>query len=67
MIFKPAELTPLTALKLAEIMAEAGVPAAEGGKMACGNDMLNFSQCIGVKKGVPVKISFKARALPIKD
>lgn len=27
MIFKPAELTPLTALKLAEIMAEAGVPA----------------------------------------
>jgi betaine-aldehyde dehydrogenase len=27
MIFKPAELTPMTALKLAEIMAEAGVPA----------------------------------------
>lgn len=27
MIFKPAELTPLTALKLAEIMTEAGVPA----------------------------------------
>ncbi len=27
MIFKPAELTPLTALKLAEIMSEAGVPA----------------------------------------
>ena len=26
MIFKPAELTPLTALKLAEIMTEAGVP-----------------------------------------
>ncbi len=26
MIFKPAELTPLTALKLAEIMVEAGVP-----------------------------------------
>ena len=26
MIFKPAELTPLTAAKLAEIMAEAGVP-----------------------------------------
>jgi betaine-aldehyde dehydrogenase len=26
MIFKPAELTPLTALKLAEIMADAGVP-----------------------------------------
>lgn len=26
MIFKPAELTPLTALKLAEIYAEAGVP-----------------------------------------
>jgi betaine-aldehyde dehydrogenase len=27
MIFKPAELTPLTAAKLAEIMTEAGVPA----------------------------------------
>ena len=27
MIFKPAELTPLTAAKLAEIMAEAGIPA----------------------------------------
>src|SRR5260221_3061018 len=27
MIFKPAELTPLTAVKLAEIMAEAAVPA----------------------------------------
>ncbi|MEP9369473.1 betaine-aldehyde dehydrogenase [Xanthobacter sp. VNH20] len=26
MIFKPAELTPLTAVKLAEIMSEAGVP-----------------------------------------
>jgi betaine-aldehyde dehydrogenase len=26
MVFKPAELTPLTALKLAEIMSEAGVP-----------------------------------------
>ena len=47
--------------------AEAGVPAAEGGKMACGSDMLNFHQTISVKKDVPVKISFKARALPIKD
>jgi betaine-aldehyde dehydrogenase len=27
MIFKPAELTPLTAAKLAEIMVEAGIPA----------------------------------------
>ncbi len=26
MIFKPAELTPLTAIRLAEIMREAGVP-----------------------------------------
>jgi betaine-aldehyde dehydrogenase len=42
MIFKPAELTPLSALKLAEIMTEAGVPdgvfnvlqgAAETGRM----------------------------------
>ena len=47
--------------------AEAGVPAAEGEKMACGSDMLNFTQRIRVMKGVPVKISFKARALPIKD
>lgn len=27
MIFKPSEVTPLTALKLAEIYTEAGVPA----------------------------------------
>ena len=47
--------------------AEAGVPAAEGRKMACGNDMLNFYQRIDVKKGVPVKISFKARALPLTE
>jgi len=47
--------------------AEAGVPAAEGNKMACGSDMLNFSQKISVKKGVPVKISFMARALPLSE
>ena len=47
--------------------ADAGVPAAEGEKMACGSDMLNFHQSIAVKKGVPVTITFKARALPVKD
>lgn len=45
---------------------EAGCEAAEGKMMACGNDMLNFSQTIQVKKGVRVSISFKARALPLK-
>jgi len=47
--------------------AEVGVPAAEGKNMACGNDMLNFSQKIDVKKGVRVKMSFKARALPLSE
>ena len=47
--------------------AEAGTPAAEGEKMACGSDMLNFTQRIDVKKDVPVTITFKARALPVKD
>ena len=47
--------------------AEAGVPAPEGRKMACGNDMLTFTQMINVRKGVPVKISFKARALPLEQ
>lgn len=47
--------------------AEAGVPAAEGEKMTCGSDKLNFTQRIRVRKGVPGNISFKARALPIKD
>jgi hypothetical protein len=46
---------------------EAGVPAAEGSKMACGSDMINFHQPIKVKKGVRVKITFKARALPVLD
>ena len=45
--------------------AEAGVPAAEGRKMACGSDMINFQQALKLKKGVPVRISFKARALPL--
>jgi len=47
--------------------AEAGVPAAEGDRMACGNDMLRMGQRMNVKKGERVKISFKARAFPIKD
>ena len=46
--------------------ATAGVPAADGRRMACGNDMINFYQTIEVKKDVPVTISFSARAFPIK-
>lgn len=42
--------------------AAAGVPAAEGSRMACGNDMLNFSCSLTLRKGVPVTIRFKARA-----
>ena len=41
------------------------MPAAEGEKMACGSDMINFQRALRVKKGVPVRISFKARALPL--
>ena len=33
--------------------------------MACGSDMINFSQVLKLQKGVPVRISFKARALPL--
>ncbi len=47
--------------------AETGVEAADGDKMACGHDLLRFCQNIKVKKGVPVKITFKARAMPILD
>ena len=43
---------------------EAKCPAAEGVCMACGNDMLNFTQMMPVRKGVRVSVSFKARALP---
>lgn len=46
---------------------EAGVPAAEGNRMACGCDMLNFHQRLVLKKGVPVTVTFKARALPIRE
>ena len=46
--------------------ATAGVPAADGRRMACGNDMINFYQTIEVKKDVPVTISFSARAFPLK-
>ena len=45
--------------------AEAGVAAAEGEKMACGSDMINFRQRMDVRRSVPVKVSFKARALPL--
>jgi len=38
--------------------------AAEGVKMACGNDMLNFTTPLKLKKGVRVSITFKARADP---
>lgn len=45
--------------------AEAGVAPAAGAKMGCGSDMINFSQRLELKKGVPVRIAFKARALPL--
>ena len=45
--------------------AETGVPAAEGEKMWCGNDLIGATQRIQCCAGVSVKISFKARALPI--
>ena len=45
---------------------EAGVAAADGKRMACGNDMINFYQTVEVKKDVPVTISFSARALPLE-
>ena len=44
--------------------AEAGCAPAEGKRMGCGNDMLMLSQVIRLKRGVPVKVSFKARSLP---
>ncbi len=47
--------------------SQAHVPAADGVKMACGNDMLNFFTTLELKKGVPVTISFKARALVQAD
>ena len=43
-----------------------GVPAAEGRRMACGNDVITFRQPIDVRKGVPVTIRFKARACPLR-
>ena len=46
--------------------AEVGVPAAEGRRMACGNDVITFRQPIDVRKGLPVTIRFKARACPLK-
>jgi len=45
--------------------AEAGVAAAEGAKMWCGNDLIGATQRIRCTAGVPVTVSFKARALPI--
>ena len=45
--------------------AETGVPAAEGMKVWCGNDLINATQRIQCSEGVPVTISFKARAFPI--
>ena len=44
--------------------AEAHCAPAEGAKMACGNDMLNFTTGLKLTKGVPVTVTFKARALP---
>ena len=45
--------------------AETGVEPAEGARMACGSDMINFSQGFEVRKGVPVRVVFRARALPL--
>ena len=44
--------------------AEAKCDAAEGKRMACGNDMLNFTQRMKVRKGVRVTVKLMARALP---
>ena len=41
------------------------VEPAEGARMACGSDMINFSQGFEVRKGVPVRVVFRARALPL--
>ena len=46
---------------------EAGVPAAEGARMWCGNDLINAAQGIQCRAGVPVTVSFKARAFPLAD
>jgi len=46
--------------------AETGVPPAEGAVMWCGNDMINARQRISCRAGVPVTVSFKARALPLQ-
>ena len=44
--------------------AEAGCAPAEGRRMGCGNDMLMLSQTLHLKRGVPVTVRFKARAMP---
>ncbi len=46
---------------------EAKCEAAEGRRMFCGSDVINLTQRLKVKKGVPVTVSFKARALPTES
>lgn len=45
---------------------EAGCEPIEGRFMGCSNDMLVLSREIRLKRGVPVRLSFKARALPCR-
>lgn len=74
-VFKPSEITPLTTMKLAEILTEAGLPdgvfnvvhgAAEVGQMLTGHqgiDKISFTGEVGTGK----KVMSAAAASSLKD